>query len=236
LFQHRLNLAGIERALRDVQRAFPEINERLNAKRDPMSDRIVEHMLAGYAFVDRLLAQRIDVLKMGQLSNLLELNHLVLCGVDPEERRHVHRHMAETERHFYETENGGVRDLVEWLERHPERSPWRRAAGAYVRILSEPQLFIEGNHRAGALIMSYLLAQRGAPPFVLTAANAEAYFRPSTLIRVTRKDSFSALWKVPQLVKRFAAFLERECDPSLLIRAVDADRPASELVPAGRSA
>lgn len=234
MFQHRLNLGGIERALRDVQRAFPDINERLNAKRDPMSDRIVENMLAGYAFVDRLLAERIDVLKMGQLSHLLELDHIVLCGVDPEERRHSHRHMAATERHFYETENGGVRDLVEWLERHPERSPWRRAAGAYVRILSEPQLFIEGNHRVGALIMSYLLARDGAPPFVLTPVNAEAYFRPSTLIRVTRKDSFSALWKLRKLVKEFAAFLERVSDPSLLIDITDAERPRSGLVAAGR--
>jgi hypothetical protein len=52
------------------------------------------------------------------------------------------------------------------------RIAWKRAAGVYVRTLSEPELFIEGNHRSGALVMSYILAREGYPPFVLTAENA----------------------------------------------------------------
>jgi hypothetical protein len=45
----------------------------------------------------------------------------------------------------------------------------RRAAEVYIYILSEPQLFIAGNHRTGALVLSYILAREGRPPFVLTA-------------------------------------------------------------------
>jgi hypothetical protein len=53
-------------------------------------------MMAGYRFVDNLLAQRVDLLAMSNYK--------------------VHR----------------------------AHSVWRRAAGVYIYILSEPQLFIEG--------------------------------------------------------------------------------------------
>ena len=95
--------------------------------------------------------------------------------------------------------------------------PWRRAAGVYVRILSEPQLYIEGNHRCGALIMSYLLAREGKPPFVLTVDNAKAYFDPSTLINATRKTSFALLFKLPHLAQSFAQFLKEQADYRYLL-------------------
>lgn len=37
-----------------------------------------------------------------------------------------------------------------------------------------PQLFIEGNPRAAALVASYLLARAGSPPLVVTADRVEA--------------------------------------------------------------
>ena len=55
----------------------------------------------------------------------------------------------------------------------------------YVRILSRPQLFIEGNQRTAALVMSYVVLRAGQPPFVLSARNAPDYFDPSTVIRDT---------------------------------------------------
>jgi hypothetical protein len=39
-------------------------------------------MMAGYRFVDNLLAQRVDLLAMINLKLFLELNALVLCGHD----------------------------------------------------------------------------------------------------------------------------------------------------------
>jgi hypothetical protein len=212
-------LACIERDLRAVQKAFPEINGRLQMPRDEMSDRVVEHMLAGYAYVDRLLAERTDMLAMGRLSLMAELNHIVLCGTDPVERARAHQHMEATEQAFYDDRRGGVRDIMEWYERNRDATVWRRAAGVYVRMLSEPQLFLEGNHRTGALAMSYLLAREGAAPFVLTVDNAEAYFTPSALIRLTRKTSLLSLWRMPRIIGSFAAYLERVCDPSLLVEA-----------------
>jgi len=234
VYAHRLDLTAVDAALRALQRAFAEINARLAMKREAMSDRVVANMMAGYAFVDRLLAERVDALEMGRLSLLLELNHIVLCGDDPEERRNHHRHLEATEHAFYDDERGGIRDVREWYERHRHLSVWRRAAGVYVRTLTEPQLFIEGNHRTGALIMSYLLAREGQPPFVLTVDNAAAYFEPSTLIRRTRKSAPTSLWRIPHLIGSFAAYLETTARPALLVDATAGTGLAHDRAPDAR--
>jgi len=177
-----------------------------------MADEIVTRMMSGYEFVDRLIAERSELFTMGQLHWLLELNTLVLCGRDPSERKHNAAHLAATKTRFYDDSNGGIRDLVEWYERHRNESVWKRAAGVYIRVLSEPQLFIEGNHRTGALIMSLILAMDSKPPFVLSVHNAKGYFDPSTLITKTNKRGLTMLFRMPKLKKQFAHFLEVQAD------------------------
>jgi hypothetical protein len=98
-----------------------------------------------------------------------------------------------------------------------DESAWKRAAGTYVRILSKPQLFIEGNHRSGALVMSYILVSEGKPPFVLTVENAAAYFDPSSVIRDTAKKSPTAMYRFPGIKKRFAKFLANQSDANYLL-------------------
>jgi hypothetical protein len=215
-YNFRLNLRGIEARLRKVQQGFPLINRDLRSPRDTMDDAVVANMMAGYAFVDRVLAQRTDLFAMGHSRCLLELNHLVLCGNDAARRAELASHRAATEQHFYAEQGGGIRDIMEWYGLHGRETVWRRASGVYIRVLSEPQLFIEGNHRSGALIMSYLLVREGRPPFVLSVENAKAYFDPSTLIRETKKHSFAMLFGMPGLKKRFARFLEADADERLL--------------------
>jgi hypothetical protein len=212
-----LDLGAIEASLRDLQMKFPRVNQLLESRRDSMDETMVANMVVGYAFVDSLIAQRIDPFAMGHLKALLEINALVLCGPDERRRALAKSHLAATERRFYEQDGGGIRDVVEWCELHRGECPWKRAAGVYVRILSEPELFIEGNHRSGALVMSYILASQGHPPFVLTAQNAKAYFDPSTLIMKTRKKSIAMLYRMPQIKRRLANFLKEEADPKYLL-------------------
>jgi Fic/DOC family len=198
--------------LRQVQREFEGINARLSSRREPMSDRVVENMLTGYAFVDALLVAGIDLFAMGNLKNLLEINTIVLCGTDPARRNQYARHIEATERRFYEEREGGIQDVVEWYARHRSESAWHRAAGAYMRMLGKPQLFVEGNHRTGALLMSYILMGDGHPPFVLSPANAAAYFDPSTVIKHTEKKSAAMLFRVPGLKRRLARLLLDHAD------------------------
>ena len=96
---------------------------------------------------------------------------------------------------------GGIKDLYNWYWAYRSESIWKRAAGVYVRILSKPQLFIEGNNRTGSLLVSYLLMRAGLPPFVLTLDNAEGYFNPSSVIRNSAKHGVKALYELPKIKK-----------------------------------
>jgi hypothetical protein len=203
--------------LRRVQHGFDVINQRLSARRDPIDDRVIENLLAGYAYVDTLVADDVDVLAMGNLRHLLELNTLVLCGTSPVRRRAYRRHIETTTERFYGEPDGGIGDLVEWGARLARRSVWERAAGIYVRVLSKPQLFSEGNHRTGTLIMSYLLLREGQPPFVLTVANAAAYFAPSPLIRATHKHGVGMSIRMPFVRRRLAALVRASADRRYLL-------------------
>src|SRR5215470_5900469 len=182
-----LDLKAIEQSLRDVQREFPKINELLHSRRDSMTDAVLENMLTGYTFVDKAVTDGIDLFTLRHVTALLELNHIVLCGLNQQVRQEYHTHIEATTQRFHEQEGFNIGDILRWYYRHEDESPWKRAAGVYVRILSQPQLYIEGNHRTGALIMSYILMQDGKAPFVLTVDNAKGYFDPSTLVKATKK-------------------------------------------------
>ncbi len=203
-----LNLEAISESLRRLQERFGEINHELRSPREELSDAVVEQMLSGYRFINACLHEDYYLLAMGHSAEILEVNHRVLCGEDPTVRSQFHDHIARTEKHFYATRDGGIGDFADYVALHRHEDVWRFAAGIYISILSEPQLFIEGNHRAGSLIMSYALVRGGKPPFVLTVENAKAYFEPSTLIKSSKKKSFSTLIKMPKIRRRFAAFLK----------------------------
>lgn len=215
----RIDLAHVERSLRDLQRRFEAVNRSLASPREALDDEVLANLLAGYAYVNRMLAEGVDPFRRGQHGHLLELNTIVLCGTDPAARHRFHQHVEATEAHFYETPGGGIREIMDWWERHPGDDVWCKAAGVYIHALTEPQLYIEGNHRTGSLIMSFLLVRAGKPPFVVNADNAKGYFDPSTLIRMTRKHTLKALWQLPKMKKTFAAFLKEHVDKRALARA-----------------
>jgi hypothetical protein len=79
-----------------------------------------------------------------------------------------------------------------------------------------PQLFIEGNHRTGALVMSYIQARDGKPPFVLTVPHAEPFFEWSTLFSTQGKSGFFLRRQMRRLRHQFAVFLITQADPRFL--------------------
>ncbi len=214
--KHQLNLKAIAQTLHDVQREFPKINEVLHSRRDSMTDEVVENMMNGYTLVNQALTDGMDLLTPRYVAQLIELNHRVLCGVDPRVRKEHETHLMATSQRFYYQEEFNIADILQWHEKHKHESPWKRAAGVYVRILSQPQLYIEGNHRTGALIMSHILVREGKAPFVLTVENAEAYFNPSTVAKETKKTAMTRLMKLPHIKKRFAEFLKNQVNEQYL--------------------
>jgi hypothetical protein len=207
-----INLVAIEFALRELQKVFPDVNERLFDRRDPLADDVIENMLAGYALVDRWVTSGVDICAMGHSRYWLHLNAVVLCGEErgenPRALERSHRLLEATETRFYEEPEGGIGDVMEWYALNQHKNVWFRAAGVYNRILSQPQLFIEGNHRTGALIVSYLLLREGEPPFVLTEKNAKGFFDPSSLMKKTKKRKLAEQFKFRRLTRAFAEFLE----------------------------
>lgn len=215
-----IDLRAIEQCLEDVQAHFAALNDSLDEPRDPMVDEVRNNMLEGYALVDHLVAEGVDLFDLQQIDWMIEINNVVLCGVDPAKRAEYFTHIQATRERFFDAENGGVGDLLEWYAMHKHESVWKRAAGVFVRILSKPQLFIEGNHRSASLIVSFLLVREGHPPFVLTTDNALAFFNPASVLRRLPKKGFSALVKMPKIKKRYAIFLAEQAEQRFLIAPV----------------
>lgn len=207
----RLDLQAIERSLREVQAHFNAVNARILEKRDPFLDAVRDNMVAGYALADSLATRGIDLFSLKNVGCLLDINTTVLCGNDPVLRQESAAHIAATEERFYAEGEGSIKSLLEWYGLHRHEDTFLRAAGVYIHILSKPQLFIEGNHRSGSLIMSYILMREGRSPFVLRVDNAEAYFNPSTVIRNLAKHGLKALLKTPLIRRRYADFLRSQC-------------------------
>jgi prophage maintenance system killer protein len=211
-----LDLQSIEASLRGVQREFPLINQELNFSRERMDDEVVENLISGYGLINQLLEANIELFALGSSSYLFELNTRVLCGTSEMKRREYHKHIAANNRYFYERTDAGIQDLYEWYTLQRNESVWHRAAGVYIRILSEPQVFIEGNDRTGALVMSYILAKEGQPPFVLTAANAKAYFESSARIKKLPRNGLVNLFRLPLLKAQIAGFLKDQAQTGCL--------------------
>jgi hypothetical protein len=208
----RLNLDAIEASLRDVQAHFAAINKRLSTPRDPLNDDVLGRLMLGYRRVDALLGARVDPFAPGSSEQILDLNLLVLCGSDRSQRDDCAQLVEATAQRFYAQGDGGIESLVTWVRSTQGESVWRRAGSAYIHVLSQPQLFIEGNHRTGALIISWMLARAGKPPFVLSVDNAKAYFDPSTVAKNARKHTLRMMLERPKLVKRFADLLKQESE------------------------
>ena len=220
----RLDLLAIERSLREVQSRFAELSRHFTEQRDPLTDEVLLNVIEGYALIDDYVARGVDLFDLQHLDLMLEINATVLCGKDPARRQEYSHHLAATEVRFFNNVEGGIKDLYNWYCKHHSESVWKRAAGVYVRVLSKPQLFIEGNHRSGSLIVSYLLMREGLPPFVLTLDNAEGYFNPSSVIRNSAKHGVMALYELPKIKKKYAAFLEDNApDPVVFVLS---DTPA----------
>lgn len=209
-----LNLAAIEQSLREVQANFQTINAQLELQREAMTENLVNNLLSAYRYLDTLVDHGDELFVSQELKNILELNHLVLCGEDREMRREFGTHIQATHDKFYKH----ISWIKAWYKKHGKDPVYKRAAGVYVGILCQPQLFIEGNHRTGALIASLELLRAGKPPFVLTLDNAVGYFNPSAVIKFSdRRKVWHSMFKMPGIKKQFGKFLEARANLDYLL-------------------
>ena len=207
----RLNISAVRSRLLDTQKHFDKINKTLTVQRTPPSNEVIENIIAGYAKIDFYLANGIDLFAIGNSHLLLELNHIVLyhtSSISEEESQHQ---FEATKAHFYAARNGGIGQLMDWLALNQHTNIWKRTAGLFTDILSQPQLFLEGNHRTGSLVMSYLLMHEGYQPFVLSYENARHFFEPAELTKTRRKKSLvDDFIYLPKQTRKVAKLLKDE--------------------------
>ncbi|HEC73233.1 MAG TPA: hypothetical protein ENI26_02545 [Methylophaga aminisulfidivorans] len=206
----RLNIDAIRSCLKDTQGNFKHINASLTVKRTAPSDEVIENLVAGYKKIDSYLKNGTKLFEIGSSECLLELNQIVLyqhADISKEEQAYQ---FEATKAHFYKAKHGGIGQLMEWLEFHKNSNVWMQTAGIFTHILSQPQLFLEGNHRTGSLIMSYLLAKSGHCPFVLSYENAKHFFEPAELIKKRRKKTLDEFLYLPKQTRKFAKLLKSE--------------------------
>lgn len=203
-YKYRFNLETIRDSFLEVKKHFKKINNQLTLKRDDFTSEVMDNMLCAYSFVNDMLDKQITPFGQDKNEKLLELNHIVLCGKEWKSNEDYLDHIRSTSERF----SFFLDPIKKWHKKNENDHILKRSAVTYVSIVSNPQLFFEGNHRTGSIIASWLLISRELPPFVLNRNNAVAYFEPSYQIKFTSKNRYSGKIKLQKYHKVFNDFLE----------------------------
>ena len=208
------HLDTIENALTQFRESFPSINEQIQIKREHITPVMVGQILEAYDFLNSLLGKNVDLFTPAGLHSLLEMNHIVLCGSNAEKRMEYYQHLQATRAQFLKR----IKPIRLWVESHRKTAdPRVLATGFYSRNLSQPQLFLEGNHRTGNILFNYLMVSQGAPPFIITPQTAVDYLDISGEMKFTDKEkTFEHGLKMPGHRKRFVTFLSQHASADFL--------------------
>ncbi len=213
-----MNISTIQLTLQTVKSQFNELNHSLNRELPHFHNESLENLIAGYGLVEDLVYQQTELFNLGHSRDILELNHTVLYG--SKETRDVieyKKQLDASEKYFFERTHGGIGDLIDYYQSHSFSNPWQEASSIYIRMMSSPQLFREGNHRTGALLMSYVLLRSDLPPFVLSLQNAKEYFMFSNQIAQHARRSLMLKWRWRNLQSKFAEYLEKNASTEYLL-------------------
>ncbi|ARN81318.1 hypothetical protein [Methylocystis bryophila] len=164
---------------------FDRINDVLDCKRDKFDSFVARNMLHAYHHINKHLASSPGSALLSW-KEMLELNMLVHLGADADRRHEYYGFVRHTEERF----EARFPTVMQWYDRHEAHGedPYKIAAGLYVRILAQPQLFIEGNHRTGSLVANYYLILKSQNPFVMTPDNAVEFLNLASDVKFTKDD------------------------------------------------
>jgi hypothetical protein len=216
----RLDLSAIESTLHEVQDSWHSIDTDLQrhriGRKDAFTSVLRDNMLSAYAYLDELLAEQVEPFSDDSIATMLELNNRVHYGTNRALKAEYASAIAANSEKFY----GNIGTIVAWYRKHAGRGdhPFKLAAETYVSILGRPQLFIEGNHRSGSLIASWINLHTGYAPFVLSVDNAVAYFEPSAEIKLfADRSTWRGQARLPKYRKSFRHFWERHVEDKYVV-------------------
>lgn len=213
---YRLDLKEIAKAYDDVFQNWQAIDDELEnlkiGRRDtPFDQTLMDNMLSAWDYIDFFMKNKdYDLLSARGGPHMLEINHRVHYGLNKKLRHEYKKALVATTEKFATQ----VKPIREYYRVHTKRktSPNKIAANIYISILGMPQLFIEGNHRSGSVIASWINLINHNPPFVLTRENAIAFFRPAQEIKkFNKRSAWRSMTKLPKYKKDFKIFWIDHC-------------------------
>ena len=217
----RLELSEIDGALVQVELAWSRIDAELRrlkiGRKDPFTAFLRSNMLTAYAYLDGLLAENVAPFSPAGFDHMLVLNNRVHYGTNAELMTEFERAIESNAEKF----NTLIDAIAAWYWKHASQGdhPHKLAAETYVSIVGQPQLFIEGNHRTGSLIASWINLYAGYPPFVLSVQNAVGYFAPSEAIKqFADRSTWRGRRRLPKYRKSFRTFWEQHLEEKYVRR------------------
>lgn len=178
--------SAINASLHAFQQKFSQINHGLTRGRDEFTTELRQNIIDAYTFLNEQLKLGIRLFSPAGLHIMLELNHIVLCGCNSRVRLQYHSHVLATRARFLKN----ITKTRSWvLKKHQGYPPRKLAVEFYFRAISQPQLFIEGNHRTENIIMNYILVSKGANPFIISPDTAHRYLELSGDMKFTEKEN-----------------------------------------------
>lgn len=219
---YRPDLKKIEQSYSDVLKNWEKIDadlehKMIGRKDTPFDSLLMENMLTAWDFIDYVIRKEIDLISVRGWPDMIEVNNRVHYGEDYELRQEYKKAIdAATEK---------FTSLIHPIEKYYRKkirdhaSIYKVAAEVFISILGMPQLFVEGNHRSGSVIASWINLAYRKPPFVLTVDNAVAFFEPAQEIKKFNKRSvWRSVTKLPKYKKDFKIFWKQHCDMEFVRR------------------
>ncbi len=214
---YRPDLKKIEESYAAVLQNWQTIDDELDSlhigrKDTPFDATVMENMLIAWEYLDYFIRKKdYDLLSDKGGPDMLEINHRVHYGLDSSLRAEYRKAIKATAEKF----TGQVGPIRKYYRKKSAAgtSVNKLAAEVYIAILGTPQLYIEGNHRSGSIVASWINLIHKKPPFVLSVDNAIAFFQPAQEIKKFDKRSvWRSFTKLPKYRKDFKEFWTNNCD------------------------
>ncbi|MEE4241228.1 MAG: hypothetical protein V2I36_07165 [Desulfopila sp.] len=218
---YRPDLKKIEESYAEVLRNWAAIDDELDTlqigrKDTPFDATVMENMLTAWEYLDYFIRKKdYSLLSAKGGPDMLEINHRVHYGLDNALRAEYHKAIKATAEKF----TGQIGPIRKYYRKKSSSgtSVNKMAAEVYIAILGMPQLYIEGNHRSGSIVASWINLIHRKPPFVLSVDNAIAFFRPAQEIKKFNKRSmWRSLTKLPKYRYDFKEFWINNCDANFV--------------------
>jgi hypothetical protein len=215
----RPDLKQIEVSYNRLLKNWQEIDHSLELtkvgrKDQPFDTLLMENMLIAWDYIDFFIRKKdYSLLSVNGGPDMLEVNHRVHYGDNDPLRYEYRKAIAATTEKF----SRQVVPIRNYYRKKMKQSTsaYRMGAEVFVAIVGMPQLFIEGNHRSGSIIASWVNLVNEKPPFVLTVENALAFFKPAQEIKKFNKRSlWRSMTKLPKYKQDFKFFWKNHCDMS----------------------